>query len=309
MPPIPLVVVGASAGGVQALRQFLPSLPPDLPAAVAIVLHRVPAEAGDRLAQLLSRTSRVPVDGVRDGETIRPARAYVAPAGVHLEVSGAEFRLSAGPRENNSRPAIDILFRTAAAAHGRKVIGVLLSGVLDDGTAGLAAIKAAGGYTIVQEPRDALFGDMPKNAIANAKVDAVCTASEMGPMVVKALARLALAAGPRRTAAESDPSARSCPDCGGVLCEREERDREDGELEQSLWTAVRALQERAGMSELMARRLRKRNLEGAAQRLELQARVARERAAMRAALTDAVSRHEAVEGNGIGTDVASPASG
>ncbi|MBV8602089.1 MAG: chemotaxis protein CheB [Candidatus Eremiobacteraeota bacterium] len=321
MPRTPLVVVGASAGGVEALQQLLPTLGRDLPAAVAIALHRLPAEDGDRLPGILGKHANLPVGSVRDGEPIRPGRAYVAPAGLHLEIEDDVFLLSAGPRENFSRPSIDVLFRSAAEAHGRKVVGVLLSGLLDDGSAGLAAIKAAGGYTIVQEPADALFGDMPRNAIANVQIDRVVPVERMAEAIVAALEEIAIPLGRRREPRVNEPSQFSCPDCGGVLWKLEEDGvlhyrcrtghayspsglfaQQDEALEAGLWTAVRALEERAEMSELLAKRLENRGLRPAAQRLEERARVARERAdVVRKTVTDLVDRREAVEANELST--------
>jgi len=316
MPRTPLVVVGASAGGVQALQRLLTTLPPELPAAVAITLHRAPVE-DDRLPAILGRHSRLPVTSARDGEAVRPGRAYVAPAGLHVALVDDHFQLSAGPRENGSRPAIDVLFRTAAEAHGRKVVGVLLSGLLDDGTAGMAAIKAAGGFTIVQDPSDALFGDMPKNAMANVQIDVVCPVDEMAPHIEAALASMSVPIGTRAEPAVNEPSEFSCPDCGGVLWRLEQDgvlryrcrtghayspsglfQRQDMAVETALWTAARALEERASMSESLAKRLRARGLHPAATRLEHQSRMARERAkVVHDTVTDLVVRREAVEAN------------
>ena len=179
-------MVGASAGGVQALQLLLPSLSPKLPAVVAVAIHRLPTLHGDRLPRVLARTSLLPVRGVTDGEAMRPGSVYIAPPGMQMEIVDGLFRLNAS--ENGAQPSIDALFRTAAEVRGRKVVGILLSGLLDDGTAGLAAIKAAGGFTIVQEPAEALFGDMPRNAIANVPVDVVCRVGEMHKHVEPAAA-------------------------------------------------------------------------------------------------------------------------
>jgi two-component system, chemotaxis family, protein-glutamate methylesterase/glutaminase len=317
MPRTPIVVVGASAGGVQALQRFVPSLPAGLPAAVAIVLHRVAVEDGDRLPRVLGKRAHLPISTARDGEAIRPGRVYLAPPNVHLEVEDECFRLRAGPRENSSRPAIDVLFRTAAEAHGRKVVGVLLSGLLDDGTAGMAAIQSAGGFTIVQQPDDAIYDDMPRNAIANVSIDVVCPVDEIARHIVAALESMTIPFGTRSAPKVNEPSAFSCPDCGGVLWQLEQDGvlhyrcrtghayspsglyvRQDESLEGALWAAIRALDERADMSTMLAKRLRVRGLSRAAERLERQAQSATERASIvRSTVTDLITRREAAEAN------------
>jgi len=187
MPRSPLIVIGGSAGGVQALQVLLPNFPAELPAAVAIVLHRLASEDSERLPHLLSRHMHLDIGNARNGETVRAGKVFLALPDLHLEIVEDTFRLTAGPREHNSRPSIDVLFRTAAAGHGRKVVGIVLSGALDDGTAGLAAIKSAGGYAIVQEPSEAMYPSMPRHAIANVGVDVVCPVGEIARHVVHVL--------------------------------------------------------------------------------------------------------------------------
>lgn len=322
MPRASLVVIGASAGGVPALQTLLRSVPIDLPAALIVVLHRMAADTEDRLPHLLQRATTLDVHAAHHGKPVEAGHVYITPPDVHCRILEDTFCLNAGPRENRYRPSIDVLFRSAAEASGRKVVGVLLSGLLDDGTAGLAAIKSAGGYAIVQDPADAMFGDMPRNAILNVEIDAVCRAVEMGSCIATALEKLAIPLRSNRHGVEeSKPSSFSCPDCGGVLWEQHEDGllhfrcrtghsyspstlyaRQDDGLEDALWSAVRALEERAEMSEVLAKRLRTRGLARAAQRLERQATVARERAgAVRQTVTDLVTRRESDEADQAST--------
>jgi two-component system, chemotaxis family, protein-glutamate methylesterase/glutaminase len=319
MPRTSLVLIGASAGGIQALNRLLPAFPSQFPAAIAIVVHRFIDDENDSLPRILQRHCKLPVGSPVNGESIRQGHVYVGPGGLHLEVFDDQFHLSKGPRENASRPAIDVLFRTAAQARGRKLVGVLLSGVLTDGTAGLAAIKAAGGYAIVQEPSEARFGDMPRNAMARVDVDEVLPVQEMANRILSALERITIPLGTRRSPDVDEPSEFSCPDCGGVLWKIEQdgvlryrcrighaysteslSSRQDVKLEEALWSAVRALEERANMSELLAERLRGSRLRSAAERLEREARMLRERAeVVRASAAEIIADRAATGTNGL----------
>jgi two-component system chemotaxis response regulator CheB len=253
------------------------------------------------------------------GEEIRLGRIYVAPPDQHMLIHQGVIRLSRGPRENGFRPAIDPLFRSAARWYGSRVVGVILSGTLDDGTAGLVAIKERGGIAVVQDPDNALFPGMPRNAIDAVKVDHVLSASGISDLLTKlvrqnpigeanppmphdmplesAMAEFDLEAiqGPERP---GTPSAYACPDCAGVLWEIQDGEvirfrcrvghawsptsllaAQSKNLEIALWTAFRALEERAALATRMAERSRVRGRAGAASRFEAQAREAKERAA------------------------------
>jgi two-component system chemotaxis response regulator CheB len=167
-----VVVIGASAGGVEVLAELARGLPPDLPAALFVVLH-LPADARSNLPSILDRAGPLPAAHAVDGEPISPGRIYVAPPNRHLIVEGDRMRLSIGPRINSVRPSIDVLFRSAARAFDRRVTGVVLSGNLDDGTLGLDAIRLRGGVVIVQDPDEARFSGMPRNAMERVAPDLV----------------------------------------------------------------------------------------------------------------------------------------
>jgi two-component system chemotaxis response regulator CheB len=232
-----IIVIGASAGGAEALRQVLQDLPADFSATIFVVTH-VPSGARSVLPRLLGAASRLPIVEAAHGAAIENGRIYVAPSGAHLLIGPDGIRLGHGPRENMARPAVDPLFRSAALSFGPRVIGVVLSGELNDGTAGLAAVKQCGGIVVVQDPCDALAPAMPRNALAQVTVDYCVPAAELGALLVR-LARLpagkpspapadirlevAIAAGTGSSLDEikelGKPSPFTCPECNGVLSE------------------------------------------------------------------------------------------
>jgi two-component system chemotaxis response regulator CheB len=181
-----VVVIGASAGGVEALTTVVGSLPADLPAAVFVVLHLAPAGAS-ALASILTRSGSLQATPGTDGERFERGRVYVAPPDFHMLVDDEHIRLTRGPREKAHRPAVDPLFRSAARAHGERCVGVVLSGALDDGTAGLRFLKGAGGVALVQDPADALYSGMPASALANVDVDVVAPAAGLADAICAAL--------------------------------------------------------------------------------------------------------------------------
>ena len=237
-----LIVLGASAGGVEAVSALLAGLPPDLPAAVCVVVHLRP-DASSRLAEVLARATSLPVVSARNGMTLRRGVVHVAVPDLHLLVERGDpdvLRLVRGPRENRSRPAVDPLFRSAALEFGSRVIGVILSGALDDGTGGLWTVKDRGGIAVVQEPEDAAVSSMPSSAQAEVEVDYVAPAHELGPLLGR-LAHEPASARPAESIQPTDelerevgitamdeethlrrerygrPSRFACPDCGGVM--------------------------------------------------------------------------------------------
>jgi two-component system chemotaxis response regulator CheB len=191
-----IIVIGGSAGGIEALSNVLAGLPSDLPAAVCVVLHQS-AYSPNRRPEIFSRVSKLPVVLAEQGMRLRPGTVYLAVPDMHLLVErGATaelgtLRVVRGPKVNRARPAVDTLFRSAALAFGRRTIGVILSGALDDGTAGLWTIKDRGGLAVVQDPRDAIVSSMPAHAIEEVGADHVAPASEIGPLLSE-LSRRAL---------------------------------------------------------------------------------------------------------------------
>jgi two-component system, chemotaxis family, protein-glutamate methylesterase/glutaminase len=179
-----LVVIGASAGGFEALKRLVRGLPPDFPAALFVVWHMSPDIRGV-LPQVLSRENTIHAAHAYDGEAIEPNRIYVAPPDRHLLVEKGRVRVTKGPKENRFRPAVDPLFRSAAYAYGRRVVAVVLSGALDDGTAGLWTVKHRGGVAVVQDPLDAEVPSMPENALREVAVDYTVPVAEMADLLVR----------------------------------------------------------------------------------------------------------------------------
>jgi two-component system chemotaxis response regulator CheB len=190
LPGHDIIVVGASAGGIDPLQRLCRELPPDLPAAVFIVLH---VGIRSHLSDILDRSSSLPVVSAVSGAPIARGTIYVAPPGKHLLLHNGHLLLRRGPRENMARPAVDALFRTAAATYGSRVTGLVLSGALNDGTAGLRAIKRCGGLAVVQDPEEAAEPSMPRSALRHVEVDHIARAARLAEL----LYRLALTpAGP-----------------------------------------------------------------------------------------------------------------
>jgi two-component system, chemotaxis family, protein-glutamate methylesterase/glutaminase len=175
-----IIVIGTSAGGVEALRQLVASLTAGLSAAIFVVMH-FPANSRSWLPELLSRSGPLPAKHPLSGEPIQPGHIYVAPPDHHLFLEEGKIQLLRGPKENNVRPAIDPLFRSA----GSRVIGVILTGMLDDGTAGLLAVKMRGGLALIQDPGEAAYPQMPESAKRYVQIDYALPLSELGPTLVR----------------------------------------------------------------------------------------------------------------------------
>jgi two-component system chemotaxis response regulator CheB len=178
-----IIVVGASAGGVHALVTLVGSFPQKLPAAIFVVLH-IPAESPSLLPDILSRAGPLEAVEAVDCMDIEHRCIYVVPPDHHLLIERGHVRVVRGPKENRHRPAVDPLFRSAAQVYGPRVVGVILTGALDDGTAGLLAVKRRGGIAVVQDPDEALYSSMPLSALTNVEVDYRLPLSSIGPLLV-----------------------------------------------------------------------------------------------------------------------------
>lgn len=292
-----LILIGTSAGGLHALTSITSTLPANFPATILIVMHI--GARRSMLPEILQKLCPLPISHAQDGDLLAPGRVLVAPPDYHLTVENDEgrpvARLWHGPKENYTRPAIDPLFRSAAAAFDINVIGVILTGYLDDGTAGLYAVKARGGYAIVQDPQEAQAPDMPASAVNHVTVDQVLPIQEIAPALVAlagAQSASRIEAPPQEDnamvsewirvenrfvkgeASMQDlqrigvPSGYTCPECSGALWKisgavpprfrchtghsfssRVLSEFQDRALEEALWSALRALQEKVRMEQ------------------------------------------------------------
>jgi two-component system chemotaxis response regulator CheB len=286
-----LVVVGASAGGVEALRALVGALPADLPATVLIVLH-IPRDAPSALPTILTRSGPLPATPAVDGEELLPGHILVAPADRHLLVLDGRIRLGRGPAENGHRPAIDPLFRSAVRAGGARVIAVVLSGSRDDGAVGAATVAAHGGVVLVQSPDEALYPSMPRAVLTRTEPAHIAPAAALGKLIGE-LAGTPVAEPDAVQAADArldgevaisdfadlttdrlagfEPGF-GCPSCGGSLGEVTDEGavprfrcrvghawspesllaEQAVTTEGALWTALRALEEKAALSRRIA---------------------------------------------------------
>jgi two-component system, chemotaxis family, protein-glutamate methylesterase/glutaminase len=179
-----IIVIGASAGGVEAIKVLVAGFPHDLQAAIFVVLHLSPT-GPSILAEILTQAGLLPATQVVKGEIIAPGHIYGAPPDHHLLVEQGHVRVTRGPKENRFRPSVDVLFRSAAYAYGSRVIGVILIGALDDGTAGLWAVKDRGGLAVVQDPQEALHASMPQSALRHVSIDACLPLAKIAPTLVQ----------------------------------------------------------------------------------------------------------------------------
>lgn len=285
-----VLAIGTSAGGVEALLFLAKRLPADLPAAVLVTIH-LSSHGRSSLPDLLSNAGPLPAGFAAEGDAIRQGRIYVAPPGRHLLIDGEVIALGSGPRENNVRPAIDPMLRSAAACCGHRSVGVVLTGTLDDGASGLWALNQAGGTTVVQDPQDAAFPEMPVTALNQAKPQHVAKLADM-PALLDRLVRqpagqpgavpeslrleVEIARNGHSSMQDMDRIGRrsvlACPDCHGVMWEIGEGDLMrfrchvghayteetmgwalDENLRRALGSALRALEERVQLADKLQR--------------------------------------------------------
>ena len=292
-----IIAIGASSGGYAALQEILAGLPANLPATIFVVIHRHP-ESFDHMSGLLSSFGPLTVSLPQDGVPYEKSHVYLAPPDRHLLIDGDLIRLSSGPRENRSRPAIDPLFRSAAVAGRTRTIGIILCGMLDDGVSGLRAIRQCGGRTIVRDPEESLYPDLPRAAVERADPDMVLSLPDIIHEIIRLAATPATAEAeappiPEQIAMEVEVAMSSgsvianeklgplvqlgCPECGGPLRQIGQDDterfrchmghaytaatllEEQGDaLEKALWIALRTLEERASTLDLLDKESRVR---------------------------------------------------
>jgi two-component system, chemotaxis family, protein-glutamate methylesterase/glutaminase len=303
-----LVVIGASAGGLKTVSELIAQIDPALDAAYITVLHLSKNSAIDVVVNRIQKSTKMNCHVVREETTPEKGNIYLAPADHHLIISGDSLKLTSGPAENGWRPSIDVLFRSAAVAYNSRVIGIILTGLLDDGTSGMGSIKKCGGITIVQEPAEAEFDAMPMSVIRNVEVDYRVPVSDIAyilqDLASKAMPKKSNVPPEIRIEAEITERMNSsisqlpqigthsnytCPDCGGNLWEIEKdvvkryrchtghvytRDllvKKQGEMvEESLWTAIRMMEERRNLLQSSFETVKKNSQEEAETgRLEL----------------------------------------
>ncbi|XXX71725.1 chemotaxis protein CheB [Sorangium sp. So ce134] len=301
-----IITIGASAGGVEVLIALIGGLPSDLQASLFVVMH-FPSTGRSVLPQILARTTRMPVATAVDGEPVERGRIYIAPVDNHLMLGEGVVRVVYSAKENGHRPAVDPLFRSAAEAYGPRVVGVVLSGSRDCGTAGLLEIKRRGGIAVVQDPADALFPEMPQSALDNVPVDHCVPLARLPPLLVdlvkqrtsKAPEEAETSYGLVGENVEALESEFTCPECGGNLirsgdgamlsfrCKVGHRYSPDGledeqteALEAALWVALRTIEDTVALARRMAERAAERNQVHMVAHFEEKVRAAEERGAL-----------------------------
>lgn len=279
-----VVVIGASAGGIKAVNQLITNLPEGLPMAVFIVIHMSKQSQANIIVQQLQKKTTYKCKVAEDGDSVAEGYIYVAPADQHMLLKPGKIHLVYGPHENRWRPSIDVLFRSAAVAYDARTTGVILSGLLDDGTSGMSAIKRSGGICIVQEPSEAEYQDMPISVINNVPVDHRVLIQDMGYIIADVLSKPAASIPiPEDVKIESEITERmvsnissmekiathsnfTCPDCGGGLWEIKQEgflryrchtghvytslallEKQGEQMEESIWVSIRMLEERRNL--------------------------------------------------------------
>jgi two-component system chemotaxis response regulator CheB len=314
MPGHDIIVIGTSAGGLKALSTIISALPGEIDAALLIVQH-LAADKPSLLPEILESVGSLPTSYPKDGEKIQKGHIYIAPPDHHLLVSQEHLRVVRGPHENRFRPAIDVLFRSAAINYGPKVVGVILTGYLDDGTVGLQAVKKRGGVAIVQDPQEAQYPSMAKSALQFVKVDYCLTLAEIPNLLVRLTKEPAAEEKaypiPREMEIESNIALQqmdtkeflenveeigtrtiyACPQCNGNIWQIRDSNplrfrchtghsftaniflsQQTENIENALWSAVRALEEKVTFSRQMAEQMKSYNLHQASIKYEDYAR-------------------------------------
>jgi two-component system chemotaxis response regulator CheB len=287
-----VVVIGTSAGGMYALKKLIAQIHKEFPLPILVVQHISPDATGNVLLDSLSKSGNLHCQHAKNGSSLIPGHLYLAPSDHHLMIdSELKILVTKGAHENKSRPAIDPLFRSAAVAFGNGLIGILLTGYLDDGTAGLMAIKRCGGICIVQDPADADYPDMPQNAINQIDVDYCLPLSEIGGLLYQLIDRkigkrkpnpkdIAIEAKIAERVLSDLPSVNAlgeqvpfnCPGCGGVLWKVDEGEalrfrchtghaytaatllaEQTEKIEETMWVALRMFEERKNLLTTMAK--------------------------------------------------------
>jgi two-component system chemotaxis response regulator CheB len=280
-----IIVIGASAGGFNALTELVAAIPEHLPAAIFIVLHMSKASSAEVIQHHLSKHAKYTCTIPHDDEEIKPGHIYLAPPDLHMLVKKDVIRLVKSPHENRWRPSIDALFRSAAVAYDSATIGIILSGMLNDGTSGMLAIKRCGGVCIVQEPVEAEFPDMPESVINNVDVDYRVPVADAGYILADLYTKPVyknvqipediriefeiterMAGTLEEMAKIGNHSNQVCPDCGGGLWQIKNEpvprfrchtghvytedillEKQSEALEESVWVSIRMLEERRNM--------------------------------------------------------------
>ncbi|MEH2406629.1 chemotaxis protein CheB [Nostoc sp.] len=305
-----IIVIGTSAGGLKVLGAILGAVPADINAVFFIVQH-LAADKPSILPEILTDVGSLPASHPVDGESIKTGRIYIAPPDYHLLVNEGLMRVVRGPQENRFRPAIDTLFRSAARAYGTRVVGVVLTGYLDDGTVGLQAIKKRGGVAIVQDPKEAEYPSMAKSALRYVKVDYCLPLAEIPDLVVRLSKEPPAQEEAYPVTEEIEIESRiaeqqmntqellenvevigtrttyTCPECNGSIWQIGKGEplrfrchighsftasvflsEQTQNLENALWSAVRAMEEKVTFSRQMAERMRNYNLANAVTKYE-----------------------------------------
>ncbi|NMT63119.1 chemotaxis protein CheB [Marinobacter orientalis] len=323
--PMP-VVIGSSAGGMAALKELVAQFPENFPAPVFIVNHMGAHTTGEALVRVLNESGPLTCVHAYNEQTFKSGHIYLAPSDQHMLLVKGKILITKGARENRSRPAIDPLFRSAAVAYGNRVIGIVLTGYLDDGTSGMMAIKRCGGVCIAQDPEDASYPDMPQSVISNVGADYCLPIAGMGALLSTLMKRELPESGPvpedivieakiaRRVLSDlpsvealGDQVPYNCPDCGGVLWKMAEGEllryrchtghaftssalltQQTEKIEETLWVALRMLEERQNLLVTMSKTESKQSSSSISQRAnDSQVHIDRIRAMLKSTDADA----------------------